>query len=58
VFYANGDRPSDFIDTAIRDDRAIYPDAATMARLYTIFARDQKTERLVNRLWTRVKTGR
>jgi putrescine transport system substrate-binding protein len=58
VFYANGDRPSDFIDAAIRDDRTIYPDATTMARLYTILAHDQKTERLVNRLWTRVKTGR
>ena len=58
VFYANGDRPSDFIDGAIRDDRTIYPDATAMARLYTIIAHDQKTERLVNRLWTRVKTGR
>jgi putrescine transport system substrate-binding protein len=58
VFYANGDRPSDFIDGPIRDDHTIYPEAATMARLYTIFAHDQKTERLVNRLWTRVKTGR
>jgi putrescine transport system substrate-binding protein len=58
VFYANGDRPNSFIDSAIRDDRTIYPDAATMARLYTIFAHDQKTERLLNRLWTRVKTGR
>ena len=57
VFYANGDRPGPFIDAAIRDDRTIYPDATTMARLYTIFARDQKTERLVNRLWTRIKTG-
>jgi putrescine transport system substrate-binding protein len=58
VFYANGDRPSDLIDAAIRDDRTIYPDAATMGRLYTIMAHDQKTERLVNRLWTRIKTGR
>jgi putrescine transport system substrate-binding protein len=58
VFYANGDRPSTLIDSTIRDDRTIYPDAATMARLYTILARDQKTERLVNRLWTRIKTGR
>ena len=58
VFYANGDRPSDFIDGAIRDDRTIYPDATTMTRLYTIMAHDQKTERLVNRLWTRIKTGR
>jgi putrescine transport system substrate-binding protein len=57
VFCANGDRPSDFVDKAILNDRTVYPDAATMARLYTIFARDQKTERLVNRLWTRIKTG-
>ena len=28
-----------------------------MARLYTISAHDQKTQRLMNRLWTRVKTG-
>ena len=49
---------SAFIDDAIRDDRTIYPDATTMARLYTIFAHDQKTDRLVNRLWTRIKTGR
>jgi putrescine transport system substrate-binding protein len=58
VFYANGDRPSDFIDCTIRDDRTIYPDATTMARLYTIFAHDRKTERLANRLWTRIKIGR
>ena len=58
VFYANGDRPGPLIDAAIRGDRAIYPDATTMARLYTLFAHDQKTERSINRLWTRVKTGR
>jgi putrescine transport system substrate-binding protein len=57
VSYADGDRPSDLIDPAIRDDRAIYPDAAAMAKLFTIIAHDQKTQRLVNRLWTRIKTG-
>ena len=36
----------------------IYPDDATMAKLYTITAHDQKTQRLINRLWTRIKTGR
>ncbi len=58
VSYANGDQPSDLIDQAIRNDRGIYPDAATMAHLYTIVAHDQKTQRLINRLWTRIKTGR
>ena len=57
VSYANGDRPSDLIDAAIRNDRTIYPEPATMAKLFTIIAHDQKTQRLVNRLWTRIKTG-
>ena len=59
VSYANGNLASQkFIDKAVLDDPAIYPDAATMARLYTMSARDQKAQRLINRMWTRVKTGR
>jgi putrescine transport system substrate-binding protein len=57
VSYANGDRPSPLIDKDILDDRTIYPDDATMAKLFTIIAHDQPTQRLVNRMWTRVKTG-
>jgi putrescine transport system substrate-binding protein len=58
VTYANGNLVSQqFIKKSILDDPTIYPDAATMARLYTIAAHDQKTERLVNRLWTRIRTG-
>jgi putrescine transport system substrate-binding protein len=59
VSYANGNLASQkFIDKSILDDRGIYPDAGTMAKLYTITAHDQKTQRLINRLWTRIKTGR
>jgi putrescine transport system substrate-binding protein len=59
ISYANGNLASQkFIDKAILDDRSIYPDAAMMNRLYTINAHDQKTQRLMNRLWTRIKTGR
>jgi putrescine transport system substrate-binding protein len=59
ISYANGNLASQkFIDKSILDDRNIYPDAATMAKLYTITAHDQKTQRLINRLWTRIKTGR
>ncbi len=59
ISYANGNLASQkFIDKAILDDRTIYPDAAMMDRLYTIDAHDPKTERLMNRLWTRIKTGR
>jgi putrescine transport system substrate-binding protein len=57
--YANGNLASQsLIDPAILDDRTIYPDEATMARLYTINAHDPKTTRLMNRLWTKIKTGR
>ena len=58
VSYANGDLASQkFIDKAVLDDKSIYPDAATMQGLYTVNARDQKAQRLINRLWTRIKTG-
>jgi putrescine transport system substrate-binding protein len=59
ISYPNGNLASQqFIDKAILDDRTVYPDAATFAKLYTITAHDQKTQRLINRLWTRIKTGR
>jgi putrescine transport system substrate-binding protein len=57
--YANGNLASQaLLDPAILNDRTIYPDEATMKRLYTINAHDVRTTRLMNRLWTRVKTGR
>ncbi|HEY4981522.1 MAG TPA: polyamine ABC transporter substrate-binding protein [Pseudolabrys sp.] len=59
VAYANGNLASQkLIDKAVLDDPRVYPDAATMSRLYTVGARDQKSQRVVNRLWTRIKTGR
>lgn len=58
ISYANGNLASQkFIDQTILDDPGIYPDDATMAKLYTVVAHDQKTQRLINRLWTRIKTG-
>jgi len=59
IAYPNGNLASQkFIDKAILDDKTIYPDEQTMAGLYTITARDQKAQRLINRLWTKVKTGK
>ena len=59
VSYANGNAASrPLIDKAISEDKTIYPDDATMKGFYTITARDQKTQRAMNRLWTRIKTGR
>ena len=57
--YANGNLASQpLLDKAVLDDRTVYPDAETMKSLYIITARDQKTQRLMNRLWTKIKTGR
>jgi len=57
--YPNGNLASQkFIDKAVLEDKTIYPDVATLASLYTITARDQKAQRLINRLWTKVKTGK
>jgi putrescine transport system substrate-binding protein len=57
--YANGNLASQkLIDPKIINDKTIYPDAATMKRLFVITARDPATQRTINRLWTRVKTGR
>jgi putrescine transport system substrate-binding protein len=59
VAYANGNLASQkFIDKVVLDDKSVYPDAATMSRLYIVGARDQKSQRFVNRLWTKIKTGR
>ncbi len=59
ISYANGNAASRaLVDKAILDDRGVYPDEAMMSKLYTINAHDQKTQRLMNRLWTRIKTGR
>jgi putrescine transport system substrate-binding protein len=59
VAYANANKASwPFLDPVVREDKTIYPDEAVMAKLYTISAHEQKTQRLMNRLWTRIKTGR
>ena len=59
VSYANGNLASQkFINKEVLEDRTIYPDEATLAKLYTMRAHDAPTTRLMNRLWTRIKTGR
>jgi putrescine transport system substrate-binding protein len=57
--YANGNLASQkLIAPKIFNDKTIYPDATTMKRLFVITARNPATQRTINRLWTRVKTGR
>jgi putrescine transport system substrate-binding protein len=57
--YANGNLASqNLVDPKILGDKNIYPDEATLAKLFVITARDPATQRVINRLWTKVKTGR
>jgi putrescine transport system substrate-binding protein len=57
--YANGNLASQkLVDPKILNDKNIYPDEATQAKLFVITARDPATQRVINRLWTKVKTGR
>ncbi len=46
-----------FVDPAILADPAIYPDAATIARLYTPLPQTIEQETDLNRAWTEIKTG-
>jgi putrescine transport system substrate-binding protein len=57
--FANGviaSRP--LLDPAILDNKWIYPDAATMTKLFAVTAPDLVLQRTVTRAWTHVKTGR
>jgi putrescine transport system substrate-binding protein len=57
--YANGNLASQkLIDPKIFNDKTIYPDDTMLQKLFVITARDAATQRVINRLWTKVKTGR
>ncbi len=58
VYYANGNLASqEFLVEDVIGDTAIYPDAETLEKLYTTSPYDAKTQRVVTRLWTKVKSG-
>ena len=57
--YANGNLASQkLVDPKILSDKNIYPDQATLSKLYVVMSREPATQRIINRLWTKVKTGR
>ncbi|KQT27541.1 MULTISPECIES: polyamine ABC transporter substrate-binding protein [Bradyrhizobium] len=57
--YASGNLASQkLVDPKILNDKNIYPDEATLSKLFVITAREPATQRIINRLWTKVKTGR
>ncbi|ODT06091.1 MAG: spermidine/putrescine ABC transporter substrate-binding protein PotF [Mesorhizobium sp. SCN 65-20] len=58
IYYANGNKASQqFIEKDIIEDPAIYPDDATLQKLFTVSPYDPKTQRLITRSWTKIVTG-
>ncbi len=56
--YANANKAATaLLDPAIAGDPAIYPDAATLARLYTPKPQTDAQDRDLNRIWQTIKTG-
>ena len=59
VSYASGVLPAKaLVKPEILNNPGIYPDEATMQRLSVNTAWDDRTQRFITRLWTRVRTGR
>jgi putrescine transport system substrate-binding protein len=58
MWYANANaKARPFVDPEILKDETVYPDKATMGRLFPETNPSQEIERLRTRLWNRVKTG-
>jgi putrescine transport system substrate-binding protein len=58
VYYANGNEASKplLVDDVI-NDTAIYPDQATLDNLFTTTPYPAKVQRVVTRMWTKIKSG-
>ena len=58
VYYANGNKASqEFLNEDVIGDPAIYPDEETLDNLFTTTPWDPKVQRVVTRLWTKIKSG-
>jgi putrescine transport system substrate-binding protein len=58
VYYANGNLASqELLVEDVIGDTAIYPDADTLANLYTTTPYGSRVQRTVTRLWTKIKSG-
>jgi len=53
----NGDARA-LVAPALLNDPNVYPDAATMTRLFTTTTPDDRSQRAITRLWTRLRSGR
>jgi putrescine transport system substrate-binding protein len=58
VYYANGNKASqEFLIEDVIGDPAIYPDEATLEKLYTTTPFPPREQRSLTRMWTKVKSG-
>jgi putrescine transport system substrate-binding protein len=58
VQYANGNLASQkFLDEAVFKNPSVYPTAETTKKLFTISPYGPRESRVLNRLWTTIKTG-
>ncbi len=58
VYYANGNLASqEFLEEDVIDDPAIYPTPETLENLYTTSPYGPKVQRVVTRMWTKIKSG-
>jgi putrescine transport system substrate-binding protein len=58
VYYANGNLASQpMLEEDVIGDPAIYPNEDTLKNLYTTSPYAPKIQRVVTRLWTKVKSG-
>ena len=58
VYYANGNKASqEFLEEDVIGDPAIYPTEEAMNRTYTTTPYPAKVQRVVTRLWTKIKSG-
>ncbi|WP_412551268.1 polyamine ABC transporter substrate-binding protein [Shimia sp. MIT910701] len=58
VYYANGNKASQpLLEEDVIGDPAIYPDEATLENLYTTSPYPPKVQRVVTRMWTKIKSG-
>lgn len=56
--YANANAAATaLVDPSIASDPAVYPDAETMARLYTPRTQTEEQDREITRIWTQIKAG-
>ncbi len=59
ISYANGNLESQkYIDKAILDNPAIYPDAEVQGKLFTVTTNPQDLQRVVTRAWNKFKRGK